>query len=596
MRSVRAVSRRLLALDLLRARDRRAVRAALHGDLGAAGRPVSVARPGARVRRRGRERDRSDSQRPGRRGLRGRGDRQHAVADLQRRRLRDHGRGDRARDLPLARGPGAGASEGGRGGAALMAAVTFCVVAPETERLDRFLADQLALSRTVAARIIADKRVTRDGRPLRASVQLERGAVVTVELPPEQPPPKTYAPAHRDLAFAYEDEHLAVLDKPAGLVVHPGPGHWDDTLVNVLVERGTALAQGAAEGRPGIVHRLDRDTSGLLLVAKTDLAHRRLTRMIERRQVTRVYAALAWGHFAKSPVDIEAPITRHPTDRKRMTVLAGGRHAITHVRVTARFAQTELLRVTLGTGRTHQIRVHLAHVGHPVVGDREYAFGGSRRVTPSQRQAAERVEALAPRQLLHAARLAFAHPVSGARLDLRCEKRPPIRVCLLNATPCSILASSLRMSDPGVVRLLLFRVGRLVCAAEADRVREIVPWFEPTWIPGAPPVVAGVVNVRGTLVTVVEGWRALRQPEPAADGGGRGSGTTVLLEVGGGKKVLGFTVDEVVDLVSVGGETLDRRQALPGIDPTLVRTVGRRAGQLFVVLDTDALLTPILSS
>jgi len=161
------------------------------------------------------------------------------------------------------------------------------------------------------------------------------------------------------------------------------------------------------------------------------------------------------------------------------------------------------------------------------------------------------------------------------------------------------------MSDPGVVRLLLFRVGRLVCAAEAERVREILPRLEPTRIPGAPPVVAGVVNVRGTLVTVVEGWRALRQPEPQPDGegggegggaGGRGSGTTVLLEVGAGKKVLGFTVDEVVDLVSGGGEGLDRRQALPGIDPTLVRAVGRRAGQLFVVLDTDALLTPILSS
>jgi len=152
------------------------------------------------------------------------------------------------------------------------------------------------------------------------------------------------------------------------------------------------------------------------------------------------------------------------------------------------------------------------------------------------------------------------------------------------------------MSDAGVVRLLLFRVGRLVCAAEAERVREILPRLEPTRIPGAPPVVVGVVNVRGTLVTVVEGWRALRQAEPSADGGEGGAGTTVLLEVGGGKKVLGFTVDEVVDLVSVGAETLERRQALPGIDPTLVRAVGRRAGQLFVVLDTDALLTPILSS
>src|SRR5207302_747914 len=189
--------------------------------------------------------------------------------------------------------------------------------------------------------LIADKHVTRDGRPLRAAARLERGAVVTVELPPDQPAPPSYAPAHSDLTFAYEDEHLAVLDKPAGLVVHPGPGHWDDTLVNVLVERGTALAEGegaATEGRPGIVHRLDRDTSGLLLVAKTDLAHR-----------------------------------------------------------------------------------HLAHVGHPVVGDREYAFGGSRRVTPSARQAAERLEALAPRQLLHAALLALVHPVTGAPLVLRSE-------------------------------------------------------------------------------------------------------------------------------------------------------------------------------
>jgi len=302
-----------------------------------------------------------------------------------------------------------------------MAAVTFCILASETERLDRFLADQLALSRTVASRIIAAKRVTCDGRPLRASAQLERGAVLSIELPPEEPPPKSYAPAHVDLTFAYEDEHLAVLDKPAGLVVHPGPGHWDDTLVNVLTERGTALAPGAAAGRPGIVHRLDRDTSGLLLVAKTDLAHRRLAHMIERRKVERVYAALAWGHFARSPVDIEAPIARHPKDRTRMTVLASGRHAVTHARVIARFAQTDLLRVTLGTGRTHQIRVHLAHVGHPVVGDREYAFGGSRRVTPSERQAAERLETLAPRQLLHAAQLALIHPVSGTPLVLRSE-------------------------------------------------------------------------------------------------------------------------------------------------------------------------------
>jgi len=147
------------------------------------------------------------------------------------------------------------------------------------------------------------------------------------------------------------------------------------------------------------------------------------------------------------------------------------------------------------------------------------------------------------------------------------------------------------MSDGGTVRLLVFRVGTLACAAEAATVREILPRFEPTRIPGAPALVAGLVNVRGSLVTVVDGWRALGQPAPP---GGARDGTTVLLELGG--KVIGFTVDEVIDLLSVGGETLEQRQALPGIDPTLVRAVGRRAGQLFVVLDTDALLTPVFSS
>ena len=310
--------------------------------------------------------------------------------------------------------------------------VVFCVSTSTTERLDRFLADQLAISRTQAARLIADKLVTSAGRPLRASALLERGAEVTVELVPDAPP-RTYAPAHAELRFVYEDEHLAVLDKPAGLVVHPGPGHWGDSLVNVLVGRGTPLSEGSSEGRPGIVHRLDRDTSGLLVVAKTDAAHRRLAGAIERREVSRVYAALVWGHLRKSPVDIEAPIARNPKDRKRMTVADGGRHATTHAARVARFASNDLLRVRLGTGRTHQIRVHLAHIGHPVVGDRDYALGGSRRVAPSERRAAERLEELAPRQLLHAAALAFAHPVSGVPLTLVSEWPADLRPALADA-------------------------------------------------------------------------------------------------------------------------------------------------------------------
>ena len=311
-------------------------------------------------------------------------------------------------------------------------AVTFCVATDAPGRLDAFLADQLSISRTNAARLIAEKRVTADGTALRASAKPARGTEIRVELP-EVAAPRTYAPAHADLTFVYEDEHLAVLDKPAGLVVHPGPGHWEDSLVNVLMGRGTALSQAGGEGRPGIVHRLDRDTSGLLLVAKSDEAHRRLAQAIEQRQVTRVYAALAWGHFPRKTLDIDAPIARQQADRTRMGVRAGGRHAVTHLTVVATFAHADLVRVRLGTGRTHQIRVHLAHVGHPVVGDRDYAFGGSRRVTPSLRREAERLEGLAPRQLLHAAQLTLTHPVSGAPLDLRCEWPADLRPALADA-------------------------------------------------------------------------------------------------------------------------------------------------------------------
>jgi len=199
------------------------------------------------------------------------------------------------------------------------------------------------------------------------------------------------------------------------------------------VGRGTALAAAGGAGRPGIVHRLDRDTSGLLVLAKSDIAHRRLARAIEQRLVRRVYAALAWGHFPQDAVDIDAPVGRHIQDRTRMSVRAGGRHAVTHVEVVARFAHVELLRLRLGTGRTHQIRVHLAHVGHPVVGDREYAFGGSRRVTPSRRREAERIEGLTPRQALHAAELAFAHPITGAALRLRSEWPQDLRPALAEA-------------------------------------------------------------------------------------------------------------------------------------------------------------------
>jgi 23S rRNA pseudouridine1911/1915/1917 synthase len=303
------------------------------------------------------------------------------------------------------------------------------VSAEATERLDRFLADQLGLSRTQAARLVAGKAVSVDGTPARASRLLARGERVTVRFP-EHEPPRTLQPAAIPLTVVFEDEHLAVIDKPAGLVVHPAPGHWGDTLVNALVARGTTLS-GGAEGRPGIVHRLDRDTSGLMVVAKTDLAHRRLGAAIAARRMRRSYAALAWGHLDASPTVIEAPIARHPQDRKRMAIIPGGRAARTDAYVVARFGVADLLRLELHTGRTHQIRVHLQHIGHPIVGDPVYAGGGSRRISGAPRRAAEALERATPRQALHAAALAFRHPASGEALEFRSEWPADLRPALV---------------------------------------------------------------------------------------------------------------------------------------------------------------------
>jgi 23S rRNA pseudouridine1911/1915/1917 synthase len=316
--------------------------------------------------------------------------------------------------------------------------VEFSVVPDSTERLDRFLADQLGLSRTQAARLVADKAVTVDGKPARASRILNRGERVAVIFPEHQAP-RTLRPSPIPLSVVYEDEHVAVIDKPAGLVVHPAPGHWDDTLVNALVARGTTLAGGAA-GRPGVVHRLDRNTSGLMVVARTDLAHRRLGAAIAARRVRRTYAALAWGHLSESPTVIDAPIARHPVDRKRMAITPGGRPARTDAYVVARFGVADLLRLELHSGRTHQIRVHLEHIGHPVVGDPTYAGGGSRRISGVARREAEALERATPRQALHAAALAFRHPATGEAMEFRAEWPADLRESLLTAGGSEVVA------------------------------------------------------------------------------------------------------------------------------------------------------------
>lgn len=308
--------------------------------------------------------------------------------------------------------------------------LTIHVTVESTERLDRFLADQLSISRTQSSRLIADGAVAVNGAPGRAGHRVTRGDAITVVFPPEAPR-RELRPYPLELDIAFEDEHLLVVNKPAGLVVHPAPGHWDDTLLNALVTRGTALAP--TEGhRAGIVHRLDRDTSGLMVVAKTEQAHRRLGRALAARRVERCYAALVWGHVRDGVVD--APIARHPRDRKRMMVVASGRPARSRVEQVARFEVCDLVRVSLDTGRTHQIRVHMAHVGHPVVGDPVYGGGGPRRVTGSQRPQADAVARAAPRQALHAAMLRFVHPTGDEPVEVRAEWPDDLQACLARAS------------------------------------------------------------------------------------------------------------------------------------------------------------------
>ncbi len=269
-----------------------------------------------------------------------------------------------------------------------------------------------------------------NGERARASRSLLREDTVEIRFPGEREALRPLTPHHCPVGIVYEDDDILVIDKPAGLVVHPAPGHWDDTLVNVLVARGTQLSRGS--GRPGIVHRLDKDTSGLIIVAKTDAAHRALSLSLSRRRLHREYAVLVWGHLAGSR-EIDAPLARHPKDRKRMAVLATGRSALTRVEPVARFDVCDLVRATLASGRTHQIRVHLAHIGHPVVGDAVYHGGGARRMTGSQRVRANEVERMAPRQALHAAALRFVHPVSGEQCDLHSEWPSDLRPLLAAA-------------------------------------------------------------------------------------------------------------------------------------------------------------------
>jgi len=273
------------------------------------------------------------------------------------------------------------------------------------ERVDRYLARRLAdvASRTQMQRWIADGRVTSAGRPVAANTLTHPGMILTVDVPPPALPAGVAAEV-MPLDILYEDTTLLILNKPAGLVVHPGAGHATGTLVHGLLAHTRQLSSVAGPAKPGLVHRLDKDTSGLMVVAKDDAAHRALAKQFADRTVRRTYVAIVRGRVPRERGVIAAPLGRHPKDRQRVAVQPAGRgrEAITHYRVLGRFPGMTLLELTPQTGRTHQLRVHLAHLGHPIVGDPKYS--GSARGP-------------ATRQLLHAARLGFVHPATGELVE-----------------------------------------------------------------------------------------------------------------------------------------------------------------------------------
>lgn len=281
----------------------------------------------------------------------------------------------------------------------------------EEDRLDRFIADRLALSRTRVQKLVADGRVSVDGRPGKKSEIVEAGSTVEIEVPAAA----AVGLEAEDLPIdiVYEDESLLVVDKAAGMVVHPAPGHRTGTLVHALLWHVPDIAGVGGRARPGIVHRLDRDTSGLLVIAKTDHAHQTLSDALRARKVKRFYLAAAWGHVNESPTTIDAPIGRDPRDRKRMAVVEDGRNALTRVEVRERWSSADLLHIALRTGRTHQIRVHLAHIGHPVIGDAVYGKGWERGLGGPTRRWVDELARRAGRQFLHAAELSFRHPRTG---------------------------------------------------------------------------------------------------------------------------------------------------------------------------------------
>ena len=283
------------------------------------------------------------------------------------------------------------------------------IIAEESgERIDALLAHMVdGMSRSAAQRLIEQGAVLLDGRPVQKNTRCDAGTQITVVLPEAQDIP--LRPQNLPLDVIYEDDDLIVVNKPRGMVVHPAPGHPDGTLVNALLWHcGDSLSGVGGERRPGIVHRIDKDTSGLLIVAKNDFAHQILSSQLADRSLSRVYEAVVRGRLRDDSGTIDRPIGRHPTDRKRMAVTErNSRPAVTHWEVLARYNSYTHVRCRLETGRTHQIRVHMASIGHPLRGDGVYG-------APSPEKGLEG-------QCLYARELKFIHPRTGEHVHLKTE-------------------------------------------------------------------------------------------------------------------------------------------------------------------------------
>ena len=274
------------------------------------------------------------------------------------------------------------------------------------KRLDAYLAESLdELTRSAAANLIEAGAVIVGGKAAAKSLKLLGGETVEVALP--EPEPIDAVPQDIPLDVVYEDGDVIVVNKPSGMVVHPAPGHADGTLVNALLYHcGASLSGIGGALRPGIVHRIDRDTSGLIIAAKNDAAHQSLTSQLSDHTLGRTYECIVTGNLREDVGTVDAPIARHPSDRKKMAVVAGGRNAVTHWEVIARYPGYTHVRCRLETGRTHQIRVHMAYLGHPILGDTVY---GNKKEVPGLTG-----------QCLHAVGLQFLHPRTGELVQLSC--------------------------------------------------------------------------------------------------------------------------------------------------------------------------------